>query len=417
MAETVIGSTIAGTVSDPTGMAWQNHLVWATNDAAWWLFYLGSSSTTTIQTYRSPDGTTWTSKTASGAPSNTDVGGTPTFNSQGRNLGCFYKNISSNDVVHLSALIVNGTNQEQWQHNRASISSGAVTWSGWAGVGSSNRAYDSATFPGGCAPVIDSNQRPVDFINADNSIDGNAGAKRATNTDAGSSWTAGFGAATQIEAVTNSVNAGLLIDVGSQVLLGLWENASGTEPSSMTNVRAARYSASWGTVANVFTAFTAEDPNNFGVCKVDNTHTHIVAKTGTNTYVHKIVDGTTNAPTVSAGASITNQNSLAAGGLAMALGQDGNVYLAIIDTDAANTVRYCKYNGSTWSSWSALETSTKTRKFLTASQNYDSSGNVLFCWTETNGSNFDVAVAPLSTSSSTFVGDDEGLTYQVITRW
>src|SRR5437763_1288032 len=104
---TTIGSLIAGTNLDCTGMGWQNHLVYAPNDAAWWLFYTTSADLTHVRCYRSPDGANWSVKNASNAMAG--IGGTAgnvtnladNINGRGRSLACAYKAIAGNDIVHL----------------------------------------------------------------------------------------------------------------------------------------------------------------------------------------------------------------------------------------------------------------------------------------------------------------------------
>lgn len=396
MSEVIIGTTIGGTVSDPTGMAFQSHLVWAVNDSAWWLFYVGSSSTNTVQTFRSPDGVTWTAKTASGTLALV-AGGAATLNGQGRNLGCAYKNISGNDVVHLGALCV--ATQYSGEHNRAVTSGGAISWAGWALLlaGSSSHAADTAVLPSGCGTVLDSSNRPYDLINfyGTPNIDGNPAEAKGSNVDSGTSWTAGFAAAVQGEAVSNSSNAQCAFDVGGGTLLVLWENASSTEPSSMTNVRSSVWSGTaFGTISNVFTAFTAEDPNNFGAVALSTSDVHVVAKTGSNTFVHKRIDAS---GTITSGDAITNLASVAAAGIFMAT--DGvSVWMFVIGSDAANTISYNKWtSGSGWSGWTTFESSSKTRNFISGYPNVVNN-QIGVVWTETNGSNFDVAFETLSTT-------------------
>src|SRR5215472_15517815 len=117
MASTIIGTTIAGTLSSATGRGHQRHLWWATNDAAWWLKYISSSDSTHELTYRSPDSTTWTAKNS-----------LTTFAAVGTeamNFASVYHNKASNDVSH------------QWFHHtsnseagdaRSTQASAQITW-------------------------------------------------------------------------------------------------------------------------------------------------------------------------------------------------------------------------------------------------------------------------------------------------
>jgi len=382
----IIGSVIAGTVISPTGTGTQSHLIWAVNDAAWWLFYISSTSNTTVLTYRSPDGVNWTAKTASGAFANADV----SLNA-GESLGVIYKNISSNDVVHCS-MLCRGTVDEN-QHARATISGGSITWGSWAVVGTSpSRSISS--FPGGCNSVIDSNNTIVDLGNMQGATVGKGYASRSTNTDSGTSWTAGFNAATQIFSVTNFINAFAAFDTGGGNVLALGENASTTEANSMTNVLWSQWTgASWSASANVFTSNLSSgvDPNNFGAVARTTSDVHCVIFDGTSTFTHRRFNGTS----WSAGDSIQSESAKPAAGLFMAT--DGsNVWLFVIDNASGNVVRYNKWtSGSGWSGWQGLELSSATRNNIDG-YNQVVNNQIGIVWTQTNGSDFDVAFETLS---------------------
>jgi hypothetical protein len=401
MASQIIGSQIAGTVPDATGMAWQQHLCWGVNDAAWWLFYYPNTDTTHVLTYRSPDGITWTAKTASGALAIRS--GTTSNQSQGRNLGVQYRNISSTDVFHLVCYTTTTTGTlDDTQHARAHTSAAAITWdNAWAlNDTAAGPTHDAATFPSGATTVLDSGNRPYDLGNHDGTIDGNPLFFKGTNTDAGSSWTAGFGASAQIEPVSSSINAIVGFDIGSTNLLALWEDASVAETTSMENVRWSKYTGTWSTPASIFTILGAGiDPNNFGACAIGTTEVHCVLRTGSNTYTHKRFNGT-NWTTLS-GATIPTQTSLAGAGIAMS-SNGTDVWLGVIDSAAGNAVKYIKWTASTglWdASWTTLDGTSQTRNYLSFSPNQDAtaSKNIGVIWSQTNGSNFDIVFATMPT--------------------
>lgn len=389
---TVIGTTILGTISSGTGFGFQRHLVWAANDAAWYFFYIASTDTTHLLTYRSPDGTTWTAKN-SYLVSNSQTVGT-----DARNFGVYYANISTNDVFHV-AFEVNNTTAH---HNRGVASAGNITWGTDAAADS-----NACALPAGPNTVISANGTIYDAENPSGSFFGIKG----TNTDSGSAWTSGFGASFDVDGNMPGTPYGFCMVPcnGTTKILALYNNGnSGTFATSMTNVLAKTIDGTTVTPSSasngisVFTAFTARDPNSFGVARVDDTHVHVVCQNSSNTFVHKIINGNgAGNPTISAGATIPNQTSLAGGGCPLVTDGNGNLYLFIIDTDAPNTVRYIKYNGSTWGTWTALESTTQTRTFVTASPTLDASGNIGVCWTQKNGSNFDVAFTTLATSTAT----------------
>lgn len=400
MAATIIGTTIAGTIAQPTGLAFQGHLQWAVNDAAWWFFYLNSGTNNVIHCQRSPDGTTWTAKTDSGT---FPALGSATDNwADGRNLGVCYKNISSNDVFHIDVGVSRSTNRGNAGniHYRATAASAAITWAAGAQVGSTTSGTAAAANPQGSTPCIDSNNVPVSNLEFDTTATSDGGVARGSNADTGSAWTPGFGAVTVIRsATTNSVNASAVFDIGGGNLLTVQEDADSTEPSSMKTYYSSKYTGTWAAPITVFTALAAAvDPNNAGFCAVGTATVHAVQRTGTNTYVHKKY--ATSGTTWGAGDSIPTQNSTAGTGIALVT--DGtNLWMGIIDSDAADTVRYIKWtSGVGWdASWTALETATAVRTYITAAMKGDNSA-ILWGWTQTNGSNFDVAVELLSLTSS-----------------
>lgn len=79
-----------------------------------------------------------------------------------------------------------------------------------------------------------------------------------------------------------------------------------------------------------------------------------------------------------------------------------SVWLFIIDTDAANTVRYSVWTaaGPSWSAWTALETSTQVRNFITAYCS-PTTHTIAVMWCQANGSNFDLAVEGLALPGGT----------------
>lgn len=383
----------AGTIAPATGFSTQSHLIYAVNDAAWWMFFIDSSSTTIVQCYRSPDLTTWTAKTS------LTIGSSRNHNNDSRCIAVAYANISSNDVVGLCGQY--GVGGSQYYHYcRATISSGTITWGTDSELG--NQGI-TANIPLNSAIAFDSGNKI--FVSANQ--DGDLFSYKSTNADSGSSWTSGFGSQTAIDtSYTNVSNRVAMFPLASGKILFVGEDASATEPNSMKNV----LSKTWdGTTlsptpastagTSIFTALgSGIAPGNFGAVRVSNTDVHCVLRTGSNTYVHKRFNGT-NWTTVS-GASITNQNSVAGSGPFLCT--DGtDVWLFIIDSDSANTVRYVKWtaSGNTWGTWTALETSSQTRNYLSGYP-LVVSNTIAVIWSQTNGSNFDIVVTSLSLSAN-----------------
>jgi hypothetical protein len=182
---------------------------------------------------------------------------------------------------------------------------------------------------------------------------------------------------------------------GNMQAIYLFADGVAAAPTPMKNVLWGYYNSSSGLVDGGSVGFTAlgsgADANDFGAVTVDagavTTDVHCVLRTGSNTYAHRRNNGTS----WSAGQAIPNQNSKAGAGLFMAT--DGtNAWLFIIDSDAANTVRMCKWTAATpaWdATWTSIEATTKTRNCISGSRQV-AGGNIGLLWTETNGGTFDI---------------------------
>ena len=381
--------TSIGTAVVPAGNCTQTHIIYAVNSARYWAFYIDTTNVNQIKCKYSSDTVSWTASTSFTTTNN--------FDSDGREFSCDYKNISSTDVVHFVFTQQSPSNDGTF-YVRATISGTTISY-GSQGQIDTSAPDNSLAHPSGVDIVIDTNNRPTVGTTWNTTAGSDFGAYIASNADTGSSWTVGYAAGSNLDpTLTNFNNACHLEALTGDNKLAMWENGAATEPNSMTNVRWSKYDGStWSTAADVFTVLGAGvSPNNYGVCALSTSDIHCVLRTGTNTYTHKRFNGT-DWSTVS-GAAITNQNSLAGGGLAMA--SDGtSVWLFIIDTDAPNTVRYCTWTSNSWSAWTALESTTKTRSFISCCPNVQS-GNVLVGWSQTNGANNDFVSGLLTVTTT-----------------
>jgi len=411
----VIGTTIAGTVPDSTGMAWQNHLVWVSNDAAWWLFYCDSTDVNTLKTYRSPDGTTWTAKssvTLVAPGTSSTIGTSGTSPPSGRGIGVAYKNISSTDVIHTTAQ-VGATDNADSQYVRATIASAAITWGTATAIDSPGAAQATSYFPAGESVIIPNDNRPIHcsaffqggVLSCTQYI-------RATNADAGSSWTAGYSTAANIDCSASVFPKAVAIaDINTggsnaNVLIAYENDATG---DVLTNVRWNWWNGTaWSSTGDIFTALgTGVDPNNYGIVARTTTDVHCVLFDGTSTFTHQRNNGGSS-PTWSAGATIPSESAKPGSGVAMA--SDGtNVWMFVIDNAAGNAVKYIKWSSASgnWDgTWSTLDSTSQTRKYISCSPTLDNTGskNIGVIWSQTNGSNFDVVFAQLATVVSKGVG-------------
>lgn len=385
--------TSAGTAVAPSGRPSQSHLIYAENAALWWLFWVDGGSQTTLRTASSPDGVTWTTR------------GTLTLSSsqdRGSNFAVAYKNISSTDVVMIGLNYYVSATQQRVRYVRATISSTTITFGTEGQIIADINTSDSSNNEGGMAVAFASDN----YAHLAQSLAGGGGSgdygwsylSKASNADSGSSWTAGWpSTGVSMNNGSNYNNADVILPLASGSMLWIGTDMAGY--LSFTNLRY-KAQSTWSSTYTgdaLASGITSQDQNDWHACRVDDTHIHLVTRTGSNTYTHRTFNGSS----WSAGASITNQNSKAGAGLFLA--SDGtDVWLFIIDSDAANTIRYVKYtSGSgTWGSWTALVTTTKTRTFLSGYPIAKSS-SIAIIWSEVNGSNKDIAVELLSVGGGT----------------
>ena len=385
--------TSAGTAVAPSGRPSQSHLIYAENAALWWLFWVDGGSTGTLRTASSPDGVTWTARGTLTLSSNQD---------RGSNFAVAYKNISSTDVVMIGLNYYVSATQQRVRYVRATISSTTITFGTEGQIIADINTSDTSNNEGGIAVAFASDN----YAHLAQSLAGGGGTSdygwsylsKATNADSGSSWTSGW-PSTGVSMVngSNYNNADVIMPAASGAMVWVGTDMAGYLAfTNLTYKIQSTWSANF--TGNVLASgITSQDQNDWHACRVDDTHYHAVVRTGSNTFTHRTCNGSTWA----AGASITNQNTKAGAGLFLA--SDGtDVWLFIVDSDAANTIRYVKYTtaSGTWGSWTALVTTTKTRTFLSGYPIAKSS-SIAIIWSEVNGSNKDIAIELLSLGGGT----------------
>lgn len=394
MASTVIAS--AGTLATAPGRPHQGRLQYATNDGAWWWFHLESATLGSLKTYRSTSSSlgssSWSAKTSLTLANSAD--------SEGQNLAVAYKNISSNDVIHFHRDDLGDTGR---YHTRGAISGADISWGSETAIVTGQGAA-----PDCVSITITSDNFPLGIAQGDNgsTSNGQPVARKASNADAGSSWTAGFGSATTLANLAGAQFSAKIVPLASGGALAMYGDVpGGTEGATgMTDIRSAKYSSgSWAADVSITagSGFTGQWDNDWCAVRVSDTDIHVVVRTGASSYTHRRYNGTS----WSAGHSIPSQASKAKAGVFLAT--DGtNVWLAVIDSDAANTVRYIKWTSGGWdAAWAAAETSTKTRTYLTGCQDIPTIGGaqpLALAWAEANGGNFDIAVTSVNIAPATF---------------
>ena len=369
----------AGTVPDAPGRGQGSHLFYAVNTGYWWCFYYTSTSATTLYAKYSADLVTWNT------PTNNTVTLTRTNNSLGVQLGVTYANISSTDVVHIGYISSGGTSYQQ--HIRATLSGTTITW----GTDTQTNSQASAIGTGlSVATAVASNGYVFDSYSVDASDGGDFNAVRSSNADTGSSWTTGFATHKLLFSSTNTVESFFLapLSSGGQVIT-LGDNGSTTGTPNQVEYSVYTGSAwSPSTATAVFATTTGINANDWGACSRTDTDVHAVRRNdSTSTFTHRRWNGTS----WSAGSTIANNTCKGSAGLAMC--SDGtSVWLFIIDSNAANTVRYNTWTSAGgWAGWTALESTTQTRNYITAVYSATTS-TIAVAWAQTNGSNYDYAV-------------------------
>lgn len=399
MSTQIIGTTIAGTIAKATGRGHQGHLQWATNDSAWWLFYTSSSNTTHLLTYRSPNGVTWTAKTA------LTFGFSDIQNNNAENFSVTYKNISSNDVFHEDFWHSTSGN---FNHCRATTSVASISWGTDDNIGSDISATGSIN------STISSDNFPYIGEGAEATV----ATGKGNNADLGSSWSSGitFGGTG-----FDTPGAICLLPTSTNRVQFICDNANGG--TSFTELDSRTWDGTTlGTALVIATGIGSQDSNDWSAARVSNTDIHIVYRTGSNTFSHKRWNGTN--WTSVGGAAIPNLSNVAGSGIAL-VSNGTNVWMFLIGSDANNTVSWIKWTAisNTWSAtWTALESSNKVRNYIACSPNLDSStsANIGIIWTQTNGSNFDIVFSNLNTISAPsgpFAGDEGGVMYYDRVTW
>lgn len=384
MASVVIASGVGAGMTTATGHATQSHLIYAVNSARWWLFYL--TSTQTLATAYSSDFVTWT------------TGATLTLSSphlsEGRNFGVVYKNISSTDVVHIHLFYKNSNTVRQNWHVRCTISGTTATFGTETQIPQTATGSLAGFGTDGCNTAIASDNSIYlsQWCTTGNGF-GDDDVAKSTNVDSGTAWTAGFASTTTTESVASATSSRQLLPLATGNMVELHD--SGSTYQTPTQVRSTKWTTSWSTPIDVFGSTVAISENDWCAVRVNDTDIHAVRRSGSNTYDHRRY----NASTWAAGATVATQTSKAGAGVKLV--SDGtDVYLVIVDSDAANTVRYCKWTAAagTWGAWSAVETSTQVRGFLTGYPALVGT-TIGLVWTQTNGSNFDLVGSLLTLSA------------------
>lgn len=367
-------SAIAGT----TGLGSERQVVALANGDLWAFAYTG---TLTLATWYSQDGGAVWSAGATLSLANLHLG-------EGRNLTVAYKRIGSVDVVHVG-MIYKAVTSLGALAIRATITGSTITFHSLVTTVATPTSDADALYWSGIGLEFDSLSK-LHFL-AGWSGGGNGDVNSSDSTaDAGSveqmtpvTWTSHV---IDSNGVAKEVRSFYAVDLGSGnagVITG-----NGANPASLTKINWYTWNgSSWGIndnnglVSNGL--ITAIDNNDLGAVAVSPTDIHVVYRSGSNTYVHRRYNGTS----WSDGQAIPVQTSLAGGGVTLA--SDGaSVWLTVIDTDSANTIRYIRWTslafnhvGDAWENWAVGEGSSATRTFVSCAKTVVNAVLLVY-WTE-----------------------------------
>jgi hypothetical protein len=395
--------------SDTTGHGNQGHLVYASNQGRWWLFYLASKTATTVSCSVSSssdlDTSTWSAGTTSPAFPNSRACST---NDQ-RNLGVLFLNPSSSlttDAVHLSVGIGStGSVSAYTEHIRATFTgASSITWESWVET-VSDATSSTWSLVKGNSLGIDTNGKIHEFslplsINMDFDL------RISVNSDIDATWTNSWNAVVVSDSSMGfTCNNAAFATLASGGMLAVYDDGGLVDPNS-NDLRYNKYASgtSWPTTGSASTGVTtgSRDQNDWCLCSISTTSIYVFRKSGTNSISWRFYNGTSwSTPS----AAVPTQNHKAGSGY-VAVGNSTSVYLFLIDSDAANTIRYNIYDiaSGTWGTWVALETSTAVRNYISGYP-VISNNKIGVIWSETNGSNFNIVVGTVNITPSTTIQD------------
>jgi len=365
-----------GSIPAETGMAQQQHLVYATNSARWWFFFMVDSQPTSLDAAWSTDFATW--NTAATRPLSTSMSG------EGRNFSVSYANRNNVDVVQGVFSHFLGTSEEV-RHARATIQGATINYE-TGSLLTAATPVDALANPDGCVTATASdgfvydasgwfNQKPT------------TGVDTIGREDLFQSSTADLGAATWTSslphdfsaAATGYVHNRALIPISAGGMLALWPTAE--TPADTGNVNAALGSPLSINVFSGGTGTAKQATNDWNACALTPTDVHAVRRLldGGKNDLFEHVRRNASDGTWSAGGAITPDPGKYGSGVV--LFSDGKQLLMLtIANDPSNSIRSTKWNGTAWSAWRTVVGSSATRAYLSGTGCNSTRAGVV--WTE-----------------------------------
>jgi len=365
-----------GTVSNETGVGMGTHLIYATNAKLWWLFWIDSTQTQTIQTSYSPDFVHWTP--GGSLPLLLDLQG------QGGNFSVAYADVQGSDVVHLT-IGASGTIEptRHHLHARALVQGSTITFGSIDDTSDVNTLSD--TDPDGPATFVESTGIVWDATGWSGATGGvgNEGISVATNLEqGGASWTNGFGSADNVYIAMGNIHSRAFATAGTNLLVALCDAADTVAPTTTSsNVEWMSWDgAEWSGATDVFAGGKTQAPNDWGVATLTDGHMHVARRATDGSWDHARYDGANWTPLPAPPADTLGW---ATGQGAVVLASGTNVAIVTIASDTANTVRMIVWNnGASFGPWTTLEGTTAARGWVSG---WSGAKNNAVVWTEGDG--------------------------------
>jgi hypothetical protein len=379
-----------GNVASETGFAQQQHIVYATHSARWWLFYVDDADASVLKTRWSEDFATWT---AGNSLTLAEASGY-----EGRNFSVSYADLGGKDVVHI-AFSHHATGDANAYHARATIDAAVITFSAPTLVATSAFIFSDAepdgpvttTASDGTAYLATGwiNEKPFKGFDTVANMDVFASTSPDDGTSSGPltsyvlhSWVPLF------------VHNRALVPVGAGQMLAVW-SAADTSPDP-SDLSWSISTAGWSTNASLFGAATPTSMNDWSVCAETPTRAHAVRRKvngGANdAYEHFRFD--TAQSRWSAGATIPSDLGVYGTGIVL-LTSGSKLLLFALGADGATRVRATAWNGSTWSPWFTVVSAAAKRAFLSGS-GCGSKTHAAITWTEGNAAPYRIVGADVS---------------------
>src|SRR5215472_3906535 len=375
--------------------------------------WVSSSSDLTTATWSeatgSSGGITFPTGQLNWAGGDSVAGGAGLNPADGRLWAVGYGSVSSKDVVYLQA-----QTNIHWLQNmgRATLSGSTITWdtngngtgtNQWFVPGASQDGI--ATFPSGLDVALSTSGPKWASVGGNWAPNNDAnGVFNQTNETGGANPTVAWDSTTETyDSTINNNWGGGVVALGSGFMLSVFVDGGTTDTTGKVynNLRYAESASATGwpttntgaAIPNLSSA--SNDPDDWGIVARTTTDVHVIRRNSGTALEQIRYSGhngswgsKVNLPTT----GLTGQ--LAASGVA-AVSDGTSVWVFVIDTDANNSVRYIKWNGSWDASWSTLSTGTEAKNFITATIRSDGE-QIGVAWTANSSSPFAVNYAVLS---------------------